>query len=169
MSNKIFKISGNFFQYGEWAEPDPAFVGEIVLEDSGTFYGYCNELYDDNMPDLNKNRFIAGAITANARNHKLGIAFYKLSNDEVQLPLMYVVPDLEDSTNGEWAILSNFSGYFQRVDRAKIQLEELIFSNPEAESERIRDRFEDLDRNINGNGQLIDQIQCCINILVNAV
>ena len=166
--SKIIKISGNFFQYGEWAEPDPAFVGEIVLEDSGTFYGYCDELYDEEMPDINKTRYLAGAIAANARNHKNGIAFYKLSNDDEQLPLMYVMPDLEDENSGEWAALSTFSGYFQRVDSAKVKIEETNPDNPEEEAERILNKFDELDQTINGNGQLIAQIQCCINILVNA-
>ena len=58
--SKIFKISGNFTQHGEWSAPDPSFVGEIVVDDANTFCGYCDELYDSEMSALNKTRFLAG-------------------------------------------------------------------------------------------------------------
>ena len=55
--SKIFIISGNFMQYGEWSTPDPSFVGEIVVDDANTFYGYCDELYENRKSET---RFLVG-------------------------------------------------------------------------------------------------------------
>ena len=30
--SRIFRISGNFKQFGEWSEPDPSFSGKIVVK-----------------------------------------------------------------------------------------------------------------------------------------
>ena len=165
--SKIFKISGNFRQYGEWSTPDPSFVGEIVVDDANTFCGYCDELYDSKMSALNKTRFLAGAIAPNGRNGKNGIAFYKMSNDGEQAPLMYVVPNLEDPSNGSWAALTPF-GFFQPVGQARVEIEEKAASAFGEDEKRIKAKFDELDKNINGNDQLLEQMQCCIDIIVHA-
>ncbi len=165
--SKIFKISGNFVQHREWVKPSPSFEGEIVVDDANTFCGYCNELYDSDMPESNKVRFLAGAFALNTKNGNNGIAFYKLSNDSMQAPLMYVIPDLgtKNIGLGSWAALTPF-GYFEEVSDAQIWLSEITTSN-EALT-RIKDEFNKIDKSINGNGELLKQVQCCIDIIVNS-
>ena len=164
--SKIFKISGNFVQYGKWAKPNPSFEGEIVVDDANTFCGYCNELYDSNMSALNKIRFLAGAIAPNGRNGKDGIAFYKMSNDTEQSPLMYVIPELENG-KGEWAAASWDRGFFT-IDEARVEIEEKLTSVPEEDEKRIKAKFDELDKSVNFNKALLEQIQCCIDIIINA-
>ena len=164
--SKIFKISGSFMQYGEWSVPNPSFVGEIVVDDANIFYGYCDELYDDKMSVLNKTRFLAGAITSNGRNGGNGIAFYKMSNDDVQAPLMYVVPDLEALiSDGYWAELR--FGSFQPMGPAKVNVEEKGVSAPEEDERRIKAKFNKLNKNINFHRELLEQTQYCIDIVTN--
>ena len=168
--SKIFKISGNFTQKGEWIKPDPSFTGKIVVDDANAFYGYCNEIYDSHMPKVNKTRFLVGAFAPNGKDGKLGIAFYKISNDLDQAPLMYVVPDLDDTENGSWAVLYPFIifAHFTQQGKAKITVEEVIYSKDKAN--RIKSRFEKLDRSIPYADQLLsqEQQQRCIDALTNA-
>ena len=164
--SKLFKISGNFVQYGEWSTPDPSFAGEIFVDDANVFCGYCNELYDSDMlSEINKTRFLAGALAPNGKNGKTGIAFYKMSNDPIQSPLMYVIPDLENIQSGEWAALGGF-GYFEPQGKAKITIDEITHS--EDKENYIKSQFEKVDRSIGVNDQLLEQVQCCIDILTNA-
>ena len=163
--SRIFKISGNFVQYGEWSTPDPSFSGEIVVDDEkNEFYGYCDELYCDDVTDINRSRFLAGAFAMNGKNGQQGIAFYKLSNDPLQSPLMYVIPDLTNPESGSWAALSIF-GYFQPQGKAKVIIEEEKFSKAIEESVKLR--YDLLDTDINGNDELLEQIQCCKDIIIN--
>ena len=108
-----------------------------------------------------------GAIAPNGRNGKKGIAFYKMSNDSEQAPLMYVVPNLEDPSNGSWAALTPF-GFFQPVGQARVEIEGKAVSASEEDEKRIKTKFDELDKNINGNDQLLEQMQCCIDIIVHA-
>ena len=143
-------------QYGEWSTPDPSFTGEIVVDDDNTFHGYCNELYDTDTPVLNKTRYIAGAIAPNGRNGKEGIAFYKLSNYHNQAPLMYVIPELGEYSEGEWAALD--WGTFFVIDEARVEIEEVTYSIED--EKRIRTKYDELDKTINCHNQLLEQIQC---------
>lgn len=160
--SKIFKISGNFMQYNVWSEPNPSFTGEIIVDDAGVFCGYCTELYNSRKSEV---RFLAGAFAPNGRNGKTGIAFYKMSNDPIQAPLMYVMPDLDNVQSGSWAAPGLF-GYFEPQGKAKITIEEATYS--EDDESRIKSQFEEVDKSVNGNGQLLEQVQCCIDILTNA-
>ena len=164
--SRIFNISGNFMQFGKWSEPDPSFSGKIVVNEEGEFYGFCEELYSSNMSDNNRIRYIAGAFAENGRNGRQGIAFYKMSNDSKQAPLMYVTPDLMVPESGLWAALSIF-GYFQEQGRSRITVEEETFSEDVENS--IKAEYGNLDRGINGNDELLEQIQCCKDIIINAV
>ena len=78
---------------------------------------------------------------------------------------MYVIPDLDDIQSGSWAAPGLF-GYFEPRGKAKIAVEEMIYS--EDEESHIKSQFEKIDRSINGNDQLLEQVQCCIDILTNA-
>ena len=162
---RIFSIFGNFVQFGRWSTPDPSFSGKIVVDDNDEFFGYCEELYDSKMSSINRTRYLAGAFAPNGRNEKRGIAFYKMSNDYNQAPLMYVLPDLADSSNGSWAALS-FLGYFQEQGKAKILVKEEAYS--EDEKHRIKTIYDNLNKKVNGNDELIEQIQCCKDMITHA-
>lgn len=164
--SKIFKISGNFMEDGEWAQPDPSFTGEIVVDDDNTFHGYCNVLHDTDMPVLNKTRYLAGTIAPNGRNGKEGIAFYKLSNYHNQAPLMYIIPELGKCSEGEWGAL--YCGTFFMVDKARVEIEEVTYTYSIEDEKRIRTKYDELDKTINCHDRLLEQIQCCIDILTNA-
>ena len=164
--SRIFNISGNFMQFGKWSEPDPSFSGKIVVNEEDEFYGFCKELYSSNMSDNNRIRYIAGAFAKNGCNGQQGIAFYKMSNDSKQAPLMYVTPDLTDPESGLWAALSIF-GYFQEQGKSRITIEEETFSKDVENS--IKAEYDTLDKGINWNDELLEQIQCCKDIIINAV
>ena len=164
--SRIFNISGNFMQFGKWSEPDPSFSGKIVVNEEDEFYGFCEELYSSNMSDDNRIRYIAGAFAENGRNGQRGIAFFKMSNDSKQAPLMYVTPDLMVPESGLWAALSIF-GYFQEQGRSRIVVEEETFSKEVEKS--IKTKYDTLDKGINGNNELLEQIQCCKTIIVHAM
>ena len=164
--SRIFNISGNFMQFESWCEPDPSFVGKIVLTEEDEFYGFCEELYASDMSDINRIRYIAGAFAKNGRNGQQGIAFYKMSNDPEQAPLMYVVPDLTDPETGVWAALFIFGG-FQEQGKAKVTITEEPYSKEE--EDRIKVKYQNLDEEINGNDELLEQIYCCKDIIANAM
>ena len=163
--SRIFRISGNFMQFGRWSEPDPSFSGKIVVNEENEFCGFCEELHHSNVLDVDRIRYIAGAFAENGRNGRRGVALYKMSNDPEQSPLMYVVPDLVIPDSGSWAALSIF-GFFQEKGRAKIIVEEEVFSKEEENS--IKAKYDALNQGINGNYELIGQIQCCKDIIIHA-
>ncbi len=162
---RIFSISGNFTQFGRWSEPDPSFSGKIVVNDEDEFYGFCDELYKSTMSDINRTRYLAGAFAENSRNGQRGIAFYKMSNDPVQAPLMYVIPDLENPESGSWAALSVF-GHFEEQGKARVIIAEEAFS--EEKENDIKTKYEALDKRINGNDELLEQINCCKALILHA-
>ncbi|MBR0133755.1 hypothetical protein IJM16_00610 [Candidatus Saccharibacteria bacterium] len=165
--SRIFKISGNFKQFGEWMEPDPAFSGEIVVDEkTNEFYGYCHELYAEGVLKSYRLRFIVGAFAPNARNGNQGIAFYKLSNDLNIDPYMYVTPDLTNPESGEWSALGIFGIYFERVDKSRVMIEEMAYSKEE--EKRIKSTYEKIDRNRKANKVMLDQVHCCKDILLHA-
>ncbi len=138
---KIFKVTGNYKQNGKWATPDPSFVGKIVVDNLGRFCGYCDELYESEQPEENKLRFIYGQFGKSLKNGKDAFVFYKLSNYEEQKPLLYEVIDKEDPSSWKWSALNMhwFSSTFSPQDGAKVDLEELEYSEEEAAA--IRGRY----------------------------
>ena len=102
--SKIFSIEGNFTQEGEWSQPDPSFKGKIIVEDDGSFSGYCNELYGSISSD--KTRYLFGHLAQDEHGEVTGIAFFKLSNDHIQAPLIYLVADLKTDRIALWGSLS---------------------------------------------------------------
>lgn len=164
--SRIFSISGNFIQNGAWSTPDPSFSGKIVVDDNNEFYGYCEELYEETMSELNRTRYLVGVFARNDSCANKGISFYKLSNEERQSPLMYVVPDLSDpeQKDATWATFAEifpWTGIYEMraVGRAKINLTEEPFSVDE--EKRIREIYEDLDEDVGFNSSLIEQIGSC--------
>ena len=163
---RIFSISGNFMQRGEWAEPDPSFSGKIVVDKNDEFYGFCEELYASTMSDINRIRYLAGAFANDGRDGKQGIAFYKMSNEPMQAPLMYVMPNLEVPKTGLWAEVYPLMGYFISQGDADITVKEEAFSAEEEAN--IKAKYDTLDKRINGHDKLLEQIQCCKDIIINA-
>lgn len=109
--SRIFTIEGNFKQGGKWSQPDPSFKGEIAVEDDGDdlFSGYCDELYDSVSED--KTRYLFGFLVQNEEGEVEGAAFFKLSNDRKQAPLVYLVPSPKSGRQMQWgAMLSLFGG-----------------------------------------------------------
>jgi hypothetical protein len=102
--SKIFSIEGNFTQNGEWSQPDPSFKGKIIVEDDGSFSGYCDELYGSISSD--KTRYLFGHLAQDQHGKVTGIAFFKLSNDRNQVPLTYLVADLKTDRVAYWGSLS---------------------------------------------------------------
>ena len=166
--SKIFRISGNFKQSGKWSKPDPSFSGKIVVDEDGIFYGFCDELYSENiMSDLNRVRYLSGALGPNGFNGNQGIAFYKMSNYFPQNPLMYIVPDLICMDSGGWYALERGLNLFALKGMAKVSIEEEIYSEEEEAS--IRAKFELLDKGINCHYVLIEMARdYCKEVLLNA-
>ncbi len=162
--SKIFKISGNFVQNGEWAQPDPSFTGEIVADDDNTFHGYCNELYDGDTPDLNKTRYLAGTITTNSKTGKECIVFLKLSNFIEQAPIVYSASGEE----GVWGVFAPWSTKYFILDKARVKIEEAAYSLKD--EQRIKNKFNELNMSINLHDHLLlpEQMQSFTDALINA-
>ncbi len=150
----------------KWAEPNPSFSGKIVVDENDEFYGFCEELYANTMSDINRIRYLAGAFANNGRDGKQGIAFYKMSNEPRQAPLMYAMSNLEAPKTGSWAALSAFTGLFHPQGKADITVEEEAFSAEEEAN--IKAKYDALDKSINCHDELLEQIQCCKDIIISA-
>lgn len=164
--NKLYEITGRFYQDGKWSEPDPSFKGRIIVDENKEFIGYCDELYDSDQPEENRKRFLIGVFANNARNNNEGIAFYKLSNYKRQLPLMYVLPDLSDKKNGSWAVLNLMLGMFLPVGVAEVVIEPLEYD--EKTEKEIEEEYNHLDKEDIITAQLLEQVYCCKDILENS-
>lgn len=148
--SKIFSIEGNFTQKGEWSQPDPSFKGKIIVEDDGSFSGYCNELYGSISSD--KTRYLFGHLAQDEHGEVTGIAFFKLSNDHIQAPLIYLVADLKTDRIALWGSLSLSFG---TLVTCAWHGEAAIIVKEESDSDEVRDsitkRLNKFDANINRN------------------
>lgn len=170
---KIFELSGNFQQYGNWAQPDPSFKGEILVDDNGQFTGYCYELYASDSPKINNTRYLVGYYGDNPNSEK-GIAFFKLSNLEIQSPLLYVQEDLNEK-EGRWSALRNCIvtdgicfgiGYdFSVQGLATLAIRELAYSDDAAE--KIKEKYEELDKENSLNSLMLDNTVCCEELVTS--
>lgn len=167
--SKTMRIYGNFEQFGEWSEPDPGFEGYIIVEEDGSFVGYQNELYgvvvgmEDIHNELNSTRYVTGYIANNNKDGAEGIAYLKLSREDRQTPLMYVVPNL--AMNGNWAA-PGWSGFFEPKGKAKVSLEEVPADDAIVQRvNELRDLILNDDNPMNTN--LLDQAYICLDILQN--
>ncbi len=146
--SKVFKVSGNFTVNGKWYQDDPAFEGEIVVNDDGNLCGCCRELYPSLQPEVNKIRYLAGVFNPVSIGGQ-GIIFYRLSNDPRQAAQLFAVSDFEHE--GTWKEC-DFSGVFQNKGRVRIIVEEMP---PGGKTEGdIKLEFSRLDGGINLNGIL---------------
>lgn len=148
--SKIFSIEGNFTQKGEWSQPDPSFKGKIIVEDDGSFSGYCDELYGSISSD--KTRYLFGHLAQDEHGEVTGIAFFKLSNDRKQAPLIYLVANLKTDRVALWGSLSlSFGTLVSCMWHGKAT----INTEKESDSDEVRDsitkRLNKFDANINRN------------------
>lgn len=154
--SKIFKISGNYMQDGEWMEPNPAFVGEIVVDETGKFCGWCEELYgrykDNDALISGRIRYLVGAIARESNGYSL--LFFKLSNCKSLAPLLYEIHS-DIHADCYWAAMGFFGG-FAAQGNARVTLEELPYS--EERADQIKLRFDNLDEEISENSALIQEV-----------
>ena len=134
---KIFEISGNVMENGEWIQPDPSFTGKIALCDDGHIRGYCDEQRD--TKELR--RYIFGKFGKSERSEKEGFVFFMLSKEEPTTPtLLFVINDLDGNSDNEWAEMHGMG--FRPKGDAKVVLEE-VKPDKEYEYDAIIAQFED--------------------------
>ncbi len=155
---KIFRISGNLKDHGEWRKPNPSFEGEILVDDEDNFTGYCNELYSV-RPELESElkgryefRFLAGSFAKNGKDGELGMCFYKMSNSEEIESVVCLVPSLEKPEEGTYFFVGPFN-IFLPEDGVRVKLEEVDYSVEEAS--KIIDSFVNLDTRLYMNDSLL--------------
>ena len=149
--SKIFSIEGNFTQKGKWSQPDPSFKGKIIVEDDGSFSGYCDELYGS--ISSHKTRYLFGHLAWDEHGKVTGIAFFKLSNDRNQVPLIYLVANLKTDRVALWGSLSLSFG---TLVSCAWHGEATINTEEEPDSDEVRDsvakRLNEFDADVNRNG-----------------
>ena len=114
MAKRCFKISGNFQQGGEWSQPDPGFIGYILVDEYGVFEGYTEELY---ATSNDKFRLVAGVFVDDSK-----LVFYKLIASSDFAPLMYVYKN-GISELGDWVAFDSDGAH--KGGSAKINLERI--------------------------------------------
>ena len=159
MGRRIFKIKGNFMQYGVWSEPDPGFTGKIAVDDDGIFVGWCDELYEfpPEASNAAKVRYLVGVYDESDDS----IQFYKLSNDHMQSPLLYeqVVVDGEKVCDWSSVDLSSPQSIvlFKKAGDAKIELEECFDMNDSEVELLVEEAMSEMSH-LSGNEFLRDEV-----------
>ena len=131
------------------------------MDDAGKVCGWCSELYDaptkERLPKellggANATRYLVGAMAP--ENNGYSILMFKLSNVRQQAPLLYEIHDAypEDCS---WSAMSLIGGFFSQ-GRAKIELEELPYS--EEKANQIKERFDEVDLAVNNNLDLVHEV-----------
>ena len=164
------RVFGNFKQFGKWSEPDPGFDGYILVEENGRFIGYQDELYgtvvglEDLHTELNLVRYITGYIAESNKNGTRGIAFYKLSMQEDQSPIMYFCPDLTEE--GVWAV-PGVTGYFEPQGKARVSIEDVSATDGlvVGKINELHEQFANSDRLM--IMELLGQVDACLDMLQN--
>ena len=173
--SKIFKISGNFkhWETKEWIAPEKAFEGEIVVDEGkgGIFEGYCNELYESCVEGA-ETRYLTGYLANNGKDGKRGICFFRFVNTERWDTEQFMMANLEDENCGAWAMLAPPIPIFVgsprpmiRLGIAKVSITEIVAEDPKTEIDRIKAKYNELDRSVDWNGRLEDQVDDCLRIL----
>ena len=167
---KVFQIAGNYLL----SEKLSAFNGWIYQEETGEFFGFCeetclkaggkkciiakgtkDELMFYKLSDDPQMRYLTGKFTKN------GLTFYKLSNDPQISPQIFVVPDL-NNPKGSWATLSTSSDRFKKQGEAKIEIKE----DSSGKTEQFIVENYDLDMEVGYNAELSQTIGRCEEILI---
>lgn len=158
--SKLFKISGNFTENGEWTIHNPAFAGEIAVDENGKFCGWCEQIYaegsnghyDEKPCENNKTRCVVGALAE--ENHGYSLLFFKLSNDEWQTPLSYEI-HTDSTADCVWSA-KDPGGGFVAQGNAMVTLEEIHYSKSKAS--RIRNHFRKMYTSTIVNDTLLQEV-----------
>ena len=151
--SKIFNISGNFKKGGKWAEPEPYFTGEILVDSDGTFYGYSVE--------PKETKYLVGVITEDQKKGRTDVQFYIMSNESNILPVFYSTHGKGGNLTGRWhemerQLNSNHMCSFIPKGGAKVVVEKQPYSK-KAEN-RIKTNFSKLKTGTVINGRIINSI-----------
>lgn len=158
--SKLFKISGNFTEGGDWIAPAFAFEGEIAVNHEGKFYGWCEQAFIEGVSsqeeavqrDADKVRSLVGALAEEGDGYSL--MFFKLSNDTWQTPLLYEFHSAS-AADSIWSA-EDPGGGFVPWGNAQIYLTEIPYSD--AAATHIKDRFGETDISISRNDTLIREV-----------
>lgn len=121
--SKIFSVTGNWEQNGQWAAPEIAFKGEIVIDDEGAVYGYCDEF---ETSSFNNHQCFIGIYGKGGPKDR-SIELYKLSNDPHQAIISYDISDVQ-AQNGIWLMESGGSQTLIKQGNAKLELKEELYT-----------------------------------------
>ncbi len=158
--SKIFKVSGNFTEDGEWAKQNPAFKGEIIVNETGKFYGWCEQLYIEGSAgnksgltgEISKVRCLVGALAEEEGGYSL--LFFKLSNTPWQTPLLYEIHGAS-AADCIWSA-KDPNGGFVPQGNASVLLEEVPYS--EENADKIKKHFCDVDISVSPNDELVRRV-----------
>ncbi len=122
---RLFKISGNYEENGEWKKPDPFYAGKIVVENEkdGQFYGFVEELCPKDSGKLKDRRYIVGRFENGTNGYK-SIQFYAISNNRRKEPRKVLIPDLAAGSHGVWFVKPNSLSNFKPKGKASFTCEE---------------------------------------------
>lgn len=138
---RLFKISGNYEENGEWKKPDPFYAGKILIEDEkdGQFYGFVDELCAKSPTKLADRRYVVGRLHSGANGYR-AIEFYAISNSRKNGPRKVIIPDLGASSSnatsdqspvfieGVWAAKLSSLGGFKVKGKARFSYEEVEYT-----------------------------------------
>ena len=158
--SKIFRISGNYTENGEWAKCSPAFAGKIVVNEMGKFYGWCEQFCTEGsaghdcgpVNETNKIRCLVGALAEEGEGYSL--LFYKLPSMSLQTPLLYEIHSAS-AVDCVWSA-EDPGGGFVSHGNAEVVVEEIPYSENAAIS--IRERFCETDISLSKNDWLIREV-----------
>lgn len=158
--SKIFRISGNYTENGEWTKCSPAFEGKIVVNELGKFYGWCEQFCAEGsaghdcgpVNEINKIRCLVGALAKEDGGYSL--LFFKLSSTPWQTPLLYEIHSTS-TADCVWSA-EDPSGGFIPYGNAVVLLEELSYSEDDAN--KIKEHFCDIDISLNKNDELVQEV-----------
>ncbi len=106
--SKFFKVFGNIDWSGEWAEPDPFFSGEILVDKHGMIKGYCNCFP---VGRSRYKQYLIGFMSQDGGNE--AVLFQVASEDEASTTV-FINPDFKKSES-RWASMST-SAYLHGED-----------------------------------------------------
>ena len=141
--------------------PGTAFIGKIVVNKKGKFFGWCNQYYTEGNGNCKNGRirkysevrYLVGALAKEGRGYS--VACVKLSNADWQSALFYETHDLS-LADSVWSIKDPGGGFIPQGN-AEIQLKKLPHSKKEIA--KIRRRFKEMNVSTNNNQTWIKMVK----------
>ena len=170
--SKLFNVSGSLICYNNvvWmrGKQKSRLNGEILLEDN-KIRGYCDNFL---LPKQNRHPgkkddilFLTGMIVEGDKNNR-GAACYVLSNHPCDMPIMFLVRDLNDLSDSSWSQMNCFENFIFQ-GKANLMLEEQpSFSSKAYE---VLTTFSELDETIAYNSDLLYKMDDCKEYVINAM